>query len=370
MKNALVVSSGGAHGAFAVGAIDYLVNEYNLSFSMISGTSTGALIAPLVATGDIQALLHFYQSVRTANILEPRPALHALSAEDAFNSTAPLRSLVEETITAKRTASLLQNEQTPRVAIVTVNLNLGQTIYFHTGHDFQIPRNGFSRAIEIRDREVLIQAMMASSAIPIFLQPYQVRSDDCPLIWPGGVDEQGEPIEECVVNPDDWYIDGGVREISPVDVMIENGATDVYVIALDPQRLPEEEYPADRAPSILSSLARIISIFLDEVLEGDLRGPRDLEKISRYIAGLREELTERFDETTADDILSSVENPFGTQAYNVHVIRPKIKLPGGGRTFEPEDMSFKVHLGREAARAYIEKREREDRPTMRINLSY
>jgi predicted acylesterase/phospholipase RssA len=44
---ALVISGGGSKGAFAVGVLKYLFQEKGHEYDIISGTSTGALIAPL-----------------------------------------------------------------------------------------------------------------------------------------------------------------------------------------------------------------------------------------------------------------------------------------------------------------------------------
>lgn len=55
MKNALVISGGGSKGAFAVGAIERL-REAGITWDIVVGCSTGALIAPLVVTDMPQSL--------------------------------------------------------------------------------------------------------------------------------------------------------------------------------------------------------------------------------------------------------------------------------------------------------------------------
>ena len=57
MSRALVISGGGSKGAFAVGVIKRLQQEYpGLEFDMFVGTSTGSLIVPLVAMGEMATL--------------------------------------------------------------------------------------------------------------------------------------------------------------------------------------------------------------------------------------------------------------------------------------------------------------------------
>ncbi|MCH7760005.1 patatin-like phospholipase family protein [candidate division TA06 bacterium] len=50
-KRALVMSGGGAKGAFELGAVDTLVRDLNLEFDVIAGSSTGTLNAAMLAQG-------------------------------------------------------------------------------------------------------------------------------------------------------------------------------------------------------------------------------------------------------------------------------------------------------------------------------
>ena len=50
---ALVLSGGGAKGAFQVGALQHLIEDRGLDFTIVAGVSTGALQAAMVAQGDI-----------------------------------------------------------------------------------------------------------------------------------------------------------------------------------------------------------------------------------------------------------------------------------------------------------------------------
>ena len=68
----LITSGGGAKGAFTVGVLNYLKNEKQIThFDLISGTSTGALIASLASVGKIDELKEVYLNTTNANILEP-----------------------------------------------------------------------------------------------------------------------------------------------------------------------------------------------------------------------------------------------------------------------------------------------------------
>ena len=69
-KKALVVSGGGCKGAFAVGVIKRLAQEFpEIEFDIYIGTSTGSLIVPLAAAGDLTLLEKLYTSVHTNDIV-------------------------------------------------------------------------------------------------------------------------------------------------------------------------------------------------------------------------------------------------------------------------------------------------------------
>ncbi len=51
--NALVISGGGSKGAFAGGVAEYLMVDMQKTYDLFVGTSTGSLLAPLLAVGDL-----------------------------------------------------------------------------------------------------------------------------------------------------------------------------------------------------------------------------------------------------------------------------------------------------------------------------
>src|SRR4030067_1413861 len=80
-KTALVISGGGAKGAFAVGVLKYIYKKYRNTgwFAITGGTSTGALISPIAAlmgapdpTGSdaLDVLVDVYTTVETTDILD------------------------------------------------------------------------------------------------------------------------------------------------------------------------------------------------------------------------------------------------------------------------------------------------------------
>jgi predicted acylesterase/phospholipase RssA len=173
---ALVVSGGGAKGAFAVGAIDHLIDILNVRFGMVAGTSTGSLIAPYVAAGDDDYLDHDYLTLKTEHFVWRRNGI-SLFTHKALNDTAPFRQVLREFMTAARVARILNHTAVDFITtiIATVSLQSGRIYYFHTGAPGSItPPDPNSEVARIADRDQLLRVMEASSAMPVFMRPVDI----------------------------------------------------------------------------------------------------------------------------------------------------------------------------------------------------
>jgi NTE family protein len=123
LKINLALQGGGAHGAFTWGVLDRLLEEENLTFGWVSGTSAGAVNAVALAAGLIEGgregarakLRQVWEGVHKAGVpdlLRLNPFLSGLSNSATFQHVAsmlspydfnplgfdPLRALLAETI--------------------------------------------------------------------------------------------------------------------------------------------------------------------------------------------------------------------------------------------------------------------------------
>jgi predicted acylesterase/phospholipase RssA len=240
---ALITSGGGAKGAFSVGVLDYLRKERNIDhFDLISGTSTGALIASLASVGKIQQLVDVYLSTTNSDILIPQNVVDSITNSKPFvYDTYPLMKQIEENID-DNTFNDIMNSNTI-LCLNAVNLQSGRVTVFTT-KDI-IPGTLYD-AKKINTRDELTQALLASSNQAVFMNPIRVGNDD--------------------------YVDGGNREVIPTRVVYNNLAKDeeheIYILSNNPNELVT--FPNKKFESILDVLMRAIMMFVQEVRENDL----------------------------------------------------------------------------------------------------
>jgi len=172
--NYLAISGGGQNGAFAAGL---LVGWTSLGtrpeFGIVTGISTGALIAPFVFLGPQydHVLKEVYGSYSTKDLMKKRGYLKALTG-DAKASSAPLKALLERYITPDIVDQLAKQHRVGRrLFIGTTNLDAKRpVIWIITA----IAASGDPQA-----RSLIIDVILASASLPAALPPvlFEVEVD-------------------------------------------------------------------------------------------------------------------------------------------------------------------------------------------------
>jgi predicted acylesterase/phospholipase RssA len=170
----LAISGGGANGAFGAGLLaGWSEAGTRPEFTMVTGISTGALMAPFAFLGPKYDghLKAIYTEYSTEDLLEKRNRLFALF-KDAMTDSAPLRGLIAEYLTAEVLAEIAEEHRRGRrLFIGTTNLDIGRPVVWDIGEIAASEKPG---ALEL-----VHSVMLASASIPAMMPPVliEVESD-------------------------------------------------------------------------------------------------------------------------------------------------------------------------------------------------
>lgn len=172
--NYLAISGGGQRGAFGAGLLcGWSEAGTRPEFTMATGVSTGALIAPFAFLGSKydHVIKEIYTTYSTQDIVEPRSNLKTLFGDAATDST-PLREKLVKYIDEEVMAAIAAEYRKGRVLdIVTTNLDAARPVSWNIG---RIASSGSPHALQlIRD------IMLASASIPAAFPPvmFEVEAD-------------------------------------------------------------------------------------------------------------------------------------------------------------------------------------------------
>ncbi len=167
--NILALSGGGADGAFGAGALVGLTQSaLRPQFSVVTGVSAGALIAPYAFLGpdwDHQ-LVEVYTSGRAEHLLQSR-GLGVIFGSSVY-SGAPLRQLVDRYATDALIQAVAREASTGRLLLVaTTDVSTGEPVVWDLG---SIAMNGGPAA-----RELFRDVLVASASVPGLFPPVVIR---------------------------------------------------------------------------------------------------------------------------------------------------------------------------------------------------
>jgi predicted acylesterase/phospholipase RssA len=172
----LALSGGGADGAFGAGALVGLTHTgLRPQFSVVTGVSVGALIAPYAFLGSAwdDKLVEVYTSGRAEHLLQSR-GLGVLFGSSVYRG-APLRELVDGYATDALVQAVANEAATGRLLLVaTTDVWTGEPVVWDLG---SIAMNGGSGA-----RELFRDVLVASASVPGLFPPVVIRVHDQDLL--------------------------------------------------------------------------------------------------------------------------------------------------------------------------------------------
>jgi NTE family protein len=304
---AIVLSGGGAKGAFQVGVLDVLITEKKVPFEIAVGTSTGAIQAAAVAQRDMPALLNFWTGLTgPADIYKDRTGklIDILTGQPALYSTEPLQKLLKGAI----------DEQKIRTSGVKLRIRV---VNITTGEGITVGENAND----------LAQWVYASCAMPFVFPPQLSRSST-------GIEEQ--------------WVDGGVRDVTPLDVALLERPRAALVVRASAAPRPDKP---KKYKGLVKIGLRAVDIQHREVSQNDLKNVSLINALLTARDRQRIELS-RLGLTGAqiDKVLSPLQNEITNyRLVPVKVIEPPRDLYDT-LDFEPGLIREAIDMGRQVAR--------------------
>jgi NTE family protein len=208
MTRALILSGGGARGAFQVGVMQYL-DEIGWKPDMVCGTSVGSVNAAAYGTGmHIDRLIHLWRAYHRKGIFTATPVtlMRSLNSRTRFTAISDSRKM-KKLFLDNIDIEALQCCKTD-VFISALNMRTGQVTFF-------------------KNRVISMKHLMAACAIPGFF-PWQIID--------------GNP-----------YWDAGLMVNSPIIPALRRGAKEIIVVLLSPVAAFDQMPP--RTPREVAELA-------------------------------------------------------------------------------------------------------------------
>lgn len=282
----LAISGGGANGAYGAGfLVGWTAAGTRPEFTMVTGVSTGALIAPFAFLGSnyddkLEAL---YTTMSTKDVAVMKGFLKGLFGE-AMADTTPLRALIERYLSDEVIEAIaVQHRRGRRLWIGTANLDVGRPVIWDLG--------AIAASSHPHRARLIHDVLQASAAIPVAFPPVLI------------------PVEADGRMYDEMHVDGGTAQqvfVYPAEMnwprVLERlhavGRPTVYVIRnafldADSNGVPRKLVPiASRSIQALIRTQGLGDLY--QIYALCLRDGNDF-KLAHIPAGFAEQAAEEFD---------------------------------------------------------------------------
>lgn len=264
----MILSGGGARGAYEVGVLWYIFDDLSRMrgapprIDILCGTSVGAINACYLAAHladpvlGMRRLVHLWSELQITRVLGfgpkqfvgiPRLLLGGGGEGSGLFDVRPMAELVQREISWRALARALRKRQLRALTVSTTEVSTGRTVVFmQTAPDVDIPLTSPPRTL-FRADHIGPHHALASAAIPLLFPP--VRIDD------------------------ELYLDGGLRQNTPIAPALRLGATHIFAIGSSREYKgvrAHEDGRDIRAPGAAFLLGKVLNAFLLDHVDVDL----------------------------------------------------------------------------------------------------
>jgi NTE family protein len=250
-RTAIILSGGGARGAYEVGVLSYVFDEFTRlrgsppPVDIICGTSVGAINGCFLAAHLMDPVLGF--GVRQVMGI-PRLALGGMGDGTGLFDVRPMADLVQREISWRSVTRNLRRRRLRALCVSTTEISTGRTVVFmQTSPDSVIPAHAPPRTL-FRADHIGPQHALASAAIPLLFPPVRIDGE--------------------------LYLDGGLRQNTPIAPALRLGATHIFAIGGSREvrglNRSEEGEKLQRMPGAAFLMGKILNAFLLDHVDVDL----------------------------------------------------------------------------------------------------
>ena len=247
---ALVISGGGAKGAFAGGVAEHLINKENIDYDIFVGSSTGGLLIPHLAGGNIQAIKEVYTNVCQEDIFNVSPFIIKKDENGKLSSRINHVKILGQFLKGRKTFGETKNLRK------TISKILSPSDY---------------TCIKAKGKKVIVTVSNLTHNRLEYKYLADCSYDDfCDWMWASAC---FVPFMSLVEKNDCEYADGGFGNYVPIEEAIAAGATEIDVIVLQPRHKVKENKKTKNAFDVmLNSMGFMLSqIVYDDIRLGHLQ---------------------------------------------------------------------------------------------------
>ena len=230
----LALSGGGADGAFGAGLLSgWSARGNRPQFTIVTGASAGALIAPFafLGSGYDEALRSVFASGEMENFLQFEGVSGLVGGSGLFKA-GPLRQLIAKYVDENTLQAVAQQYRAGRkLFIVTTNLDAQRTAIWDMG---RIASSGNPKALDL-----FRKVMEASASIPGIFSPVLIEVEAegkafSEMHVDGGVTANIMVVPEAILTANKAILPANVK---PKVYIIMNGKLDPYFEVVKPRTL-------------------------------------------------------------------------------------------------------------------------------------
>jgi NTE family protein len=287
MRAGLVLSGGGARGAYQVGALhalsEILPGGRALPFPVLAGASAGSITNAFLAAGAddfpaaVSRLVDFWGKMRPTDVFRTDVKTIARVAAAWTTDVSlggwvgtgrgksllvsdPLREVLFERLDMNAVRGAVERGRVHGIALTATNYRTNLAVTFFDGADDIDP---WTRSTRVGMRQQLtIDHVMASSSIPIFFPAIRIGAK--------------------------YYADGCVRLTTPLSPAIHLGADRILAIGVRSPAVPDTHTasptgPTESYPTVAETAGMLLNALFLEALESDIERFERINRTMRLV---------------------------------------------------------------------------------------